>query len=186
MINHENPVAPWEDPKFKAKLEDTKENVAKRKEIEKRLDELTKKAAEYRAKEPFGPQITISGFNITTGSITIDEPSIDWDGLRTSRKPISGKDKPIPTYETHVMDGVNVLTHPIERCKGRNCVIHNPSDHHMRDWPKRFHQPSQQTARVCKHGVGHPDPDDVAYWREIEHRRINTSHDCDGCCTPKK
>ena len=28
-----------------------------------------------------------------------------------------------------------VNVHPPERCEGTPCWIHNPSDHHMADWP---------------------------------------------------
>lgn len=110
-------------------------------------------------------------FDTIKQAVSLPPPVIDWDALT-------------PKYERHEMDGVNVLTHTLSKCQGRKCVIHNPSDHHMRGWPKRFHQPTQQTARVCKHGLGHPDPDDVAYWQQIAHRRISTKHECDGCCTP--
>lgn len=37
--------------------------------------------------------------------------------------------------------------------------------------------------RVCKHGVGHPDPDSVAY---LEEKGIDDGvHGCDGCCLGK-
>lgn len=181
MERNEDPVAPWDTPEFKAK-----------RETEDRLDRLTKEYLEL-ANKTMEQSIK--------QAVTLPPPVIDWDKLRTEPRMDGIKAGPIamdevadfsskqlfdkPRYETHEMDGVNVLTHVVERCQGRNCVVHNPSDHHMRGWPKRFHQPSQQTSRVCKHGLGHPDPDDVAYWQQIAHRRISTKHECDGCCTPK-
>ena len=68
-----------------------------------------------------------------------------------------------------------VLTgvHPAERCEGQPCVIHHPSDHHMRDWPLNWRQDRGLMERICPHGVGHPDPDDV---------NPDTVHGCDGCC----
>jgi hypothetical protein len=36
--------------------------------------------------------------------------------------------------------------------------------------------------RLCVHGVGHPDPDSVAYFDRHEVRGIDV-HGCDGCCT---
>ena len=35
--------------------------------------------------------------------------------------------------------------------------------------------------RVCPHGVGHPDPDDLSF-RAI-HGDQDATHGCDGCCT---
>ena len=49
--------------------------------------------------------------------------------------------------------------HSIERCRPQHCVIHNPSDHHMRDWPTHFRDDRHLMERMCPHGVGHPDPD---------------------------
>tara|TARA_R110000787_G_scaffold16774_5_gene52582 strand:+ start:3125 stop:3385 length:261 start_codon:yes stop_codon:yes gene_type:complete len=63
--------------------------------------------------------------------------------------------------------------HPRAKCKGPNCVIHNPSDHHMRDWPLHWREDRGIFERICPHGVGHPDPDDIS---------IDTTHGCDGCC----
>lgn len=36
--------------------------------------------------------------------------------------------------------------------------------------------------RVCRHGIGHPDPDSLAY---LESRGVEGMgvHGCDGCCT---
>ena len=63
--------------------------------------------------------------------------------------------------------------HSIERCRPQHGVIHNPSDHHMRDWPTHFRDDRHLMERMCPHGVGHPDPDDP---------NPNTVHGCDGCC----
>lgn len=71
--------------------------------------------------------------------------------------------------------------HPADKCAGTHCVIHNPSDHHMRDWPTNFRggggflDPGPiWTERICPdHGVGHPDPDDPFAPKE---------HGCCGCC----
>ena len=68
-------------------------------------------------------------------------------------------------------------------CAGRPCVIHTPSDHHMRTWPLVWRADKGVMERTCPHGVGHPDPDELAYLRTIgaEARSI---HGCDGCCAP--
>ena len=66
-------------------------------------------------------------------------------------------------------------THSPDKCVGRPCPVHNPSDHHMRSWPLNYRPDRGLTERLCHHGVGHPDPDDPS-----KHRR----HGCCGCCTP--
>lgn len=71
--------------------------------------------------------------------------------------------------------------HPKELCVGRHCVIHNPSDHHMREWPLLWRADRAMFERLCKHGVGHPDPDQLEYWEELG-RESEAVHGCDGCC----
>jgi hypothetical protein len=85
-----------------------------------------------------------------------------------------------PTY-TNVLVGV----HDPENCAGRRCVIHSPTQHHMRGWPLRWRADRRVFERVCDHGIGHPDPDQFEYWREIgtEYERIHGCCDC--CCIPE-
>jgi len=70
-------------------------------------------------------------------------------------------------------------THGPERCVGQRCCVHNPSEHHMRDWPQIWRSDwGGFMERACPHGIGHPDPDDL---------RVRTApgmgvHGCDGCC----
>jgi hypothetical protein len=75
--------------------------------------------------------------------------------------------------------------HSPRLCAGRHCVLHNPSNHHMVTWPTMFRSDVQfrYMERTCEHGVGHPDPDDIAYfWTSY---KIDISiHGCDGCCVP--
>lgn len=76
---------------------------------------------------------------------------------------------------------VIVNVHDIGRCMGRHCVIHNPSAHHMRNWPIEWRNDDKMFERRCPHGVWHPDPDDYAYLIAIgESERM--AHGCDGCC----
>lgn len=57
-----------------------------------------------------------------------------------------------------------VKTHGPDRCAGGICVVHNPSDHHMKDWPLSFRMDLGALAfRECPHLVPHPDPDSLAY-----------------------
>jgi hypothetical protein len=70
--------------------------------------------------------------------------------------------------------------HDPSACQGRNCAWHNPSQHHMRDWPLIWRPYRGRSDRICPHGVGHPDPDDVLDLQALGGGR--TDHVCDGCC----
>jgi hypothetical protein len=74
--------------------------------------------------------------------------------------------------------------HPGELCAGRPCPIHNQTDHHMRDWPLLWRDDRGIFERVCPHGVGHPDPDQLDYWRETG-QDAQAIHGCEGCCEPR-
>lgn len=72
-------------------------------------------------------------------------------------------------------------------CAGQACSFHNPSNHHMMNWPltvrlDRF----CMTERICAHGVGHPDPDSLAWlkWMGLYESAGGSVHGCDGCCKP--
>jgi len=73
------------------------------------------------------------------------------------------------------------VTHPDGKCAGEHCCIHNPSDHHMLDWPMVWRADAGKMERICPHGVGHPDPDDAAYRERVGEGHKNI-HGCDGCC----
>lgn len=78
-----------------------------------------------------------------------------------------------------------VLHHARKRCQGQGCCIHNPSPHHMRDWPLLWREDRRLMERTCKHGVGHPDPDHIAHTRRLrgeEAAGYEAVHGCDGCC----
>ncbi len=105
-----------------------------------------------------------------------------------------------------------LTTHPEEKCQGRPCCVHSPSDHHMRDWEMNWRADTGVMERVCPHGVGHPDPDHMAYvlsltpehtcifnrnksysfteWLDLDeqdgcifpHLEWQGVHGCDGCC----
>lgn len=66
-----------------------------------------------------------------------------------------------------------VNVHDKHLCAGNNCCIHNPSAHHMIEWPQNYREDRGIMERICEHGVGHPDPDDTTE---------DTIHGCDGCC----
>jgi hypothetical protein len=67
-----------------------------------------------------------------------------------------------------------LLVHPKTKCKGQHCCIHNPSDHHMKEWPQNWRDDRGIMERICPHGIGHPDPDDPS---------TDKVHGCDGCCS---
>ena len=71
--------------------------------------------------------------------------------------------------------------HNIEQCKGRNCTIHNPSKHHMTEWPLHWRSDRKIFERICIHGVGHPDPDSL-YYEELLNPEYCDTHGCCGCC----
>lgn len=84
-----------------------------------------------------------------------------------------------------VQIGIGVLSnvHPETQCAGRPCVVHNPSDHHMRDWDLNWRDDRGLMERICPHGVGHPDPDTAAFHEQQGQSWMNV-HGCDGCCSP--
>lgn len=74
-----------------------------------------------------------------------------------------------------------ITTHSPNKCAGRPCCVHNPSNHHMKDWSQHYRDDNGVTERICPHGIGHPDPDQLYSpdaWQWI--------HGCDGCCTDFK
>lgn len=79
-----------------------------------------------------------------------------------------------PIFGLQLEGGPFELTkvHDRDACRGPHCVIHNPSDHHMRDWPLNWRADRQLMERTCPHGVGHPDPDTLG----------DGIHACDMCC----
>ena len=83
----------------------------------------------------------------------------------------------------HSAGAVIVLSnvHSELTCKGRTCVIHAPTDHHMRDWPLIWREDRGIFERICEHGTGHPDPDQIPYWQETD-QTYQAVHGCCGCC----
>lgn len=91
---------------------------------------------------------------------------------------------------------IGVITHDEDMCWGEYCVLHKPSDHKMKDWTIniRLDREFALAERMCKHGIGHPDPDSLAFiagqMRETgrsspEHPYgiyESDIHGCDGCC----
>jgi hypothetical protein len=77
--------------------------------------------------------------------------------------------------------------HPRSQCEGRGipCCIHSPSDHHMRTWEMNWRADTGVMERTCPHGIGHPDPDHMAYVRSVSDENAwQGVHGCCGCCSP--
>lgn len=77
--------------------------------------------------------------------------------------------------------------HPESKCEGEACCVHHPSDHPLATAPLNWRADRWLMERICKHGVGHPDPDDIAFKQRImtpaDYKRYAfESHGCDGCC----
>lgn len=70
-----------------------------------------------------------------------------------------------------------INTHGSGACTGGVCPLHRRSRHSMRGFPQNWREDRGLMERICPHGIGHPDPDDVKS-RDAAER----SHACDGCC----
>lgn len=84
-------------------------------------------------------------------------------------------------YDLVMTDTQQLLkVHHSSRClrkAGEPCPIHAQSNHHMKMWPQRWNTTFCVMERVCTHGLGHLDPDDIYV------RAGLVKHDyCDGCC----
>ena len=68
-------------------------------------------------------------------------------------------------------------------CWKFGCVVHNPdstSTANIEGWPFRWRDDRGIMERICKHDVGHPDPDAAARFVRIGEPWQNI-HGCDGC-----
>ena len=76
--------------------------------------------------------------------------------------------------------GNEIISHVHLRynCQGTVCPLHNPSDHHMRSFKMHYRHDRGIFERICKHGVGHIDPDDYRTTVGLD----KGLHGCDGCC----
>lgn len=83
-------------------------------------------------------------------------------------------------------ESVTILrnVHATGICTGRACIIHAPSNHRMSSWP--LSPRIKLIERLCRHLVGHPDPDSVAYLQQLTGEEEWDIHGCDGCCTKRR
>lgn len=89
---------------------------------------------------------------------------------------------PALVTELYPINGGHIRVHAGTECAGQRCAIHNPTDHHMRDWPRSIRADRHYLIeRICKHGCGHPDPDSLYYIKEKF--GDDGRHGCCGCCS---
>lgn len=100
---------------------------------------------------------------------------------------MSSHNLPVPLPgEKHTLVGGTVLVNVHKarpECFTKYCCIHWPSKHHLADWPQNWREDRKIMERMCEHGVGHPDPDDVAFNQRLYGVDVS-DHGCDGCCVP--
>lgn len=85
-----------------------------------------------------------------------------------------------------LVGGERVRAHPAAQCAGQVCCVHAPSTHIMSNFPQHWRDDAGKMERVCPHGIGHPDPDELDFvkrTRGFEEMIILSMHGCDGCCT---
>ena len=81
-----------------------------------------------------------------------------------------------------LVGGQKITAHHPDKCaNSKACCIHNLSVHHMSGWEQNYRDGVME--RICPHGTGHPDPDDVVF-RTQRDGEVDTVHGCDGCCNP--
>lgn len=77
---------------------------------------------------------------------------------------------------------ITLQVHDKANCTGEFCVIHNPSDHPLRDAPLNWRADRYPPffERICECGVGHPDPDSIT-WLKVSGKGHGA--DIHGCCS---
>jgi hypothetical protein len=70
------------------------------------------------------------------------------------------------------------MAHPLTACGKQICCLHNRTEHQMRGFRQRWRADRGIMERICPHGIGHPDPDDLRIMSGEDGGR----HGCDGCC----
>ena len=110
-------------------------------------------------------------------------------------KPSDLNDFPEPMSDEHKMmagiprvpyfpKGIERKLHAATRCVPAPCPFHNPTAHKMIAWPIVIRE-TLLVERQCPHGIGHPDPDSIAWMDREGPPGAKGSwgvHGCDGCC----
>lgn len=83
-----------------------------------------------------------------------------------------------------LVGGRTFYVHPKSTCEPP-CPVHAPSDHSLRDSQLLWRGDRYLFERECAHGVGHPDPDSLAYKRRVGAPESGVHGCCEGfCCRP--
>ena len=87
----------------------------------------------------------------------------------------------------HLPNGQTLIgVHDEESCaKQQGCSVHRPSDNHMKGWSQNWRDDRGMMERICDHGIGHPDLDDVKFHGTMKDG-FDFTHGCDGCCVPDR
>jgi hypothetical protein len=123
---------------------------------------------------------------MTSSTVIPSEPTpVIAAGPRSSTPGVAHRPAIVPTPAAAGLAGgagtMSLATpHDPTLCAGQGCSRHHPSNHHMRTWPKVWRAFYGYSDRMCSHGVGHPDPDDVVHLQALG--EVRTEHACDGCC----
>lgn len=108
---------------------------------------------------------------------TMPEPEEEYDIISVSVAE--------PNYGIQIGNGV-LVTHAPSACENDPaCCIHKPSDHPLNTAKMNWRSDTGVMERICSHGVGHPDPDDIAHKKRTMGKRAAwgySVHGCDGCC----
>lgn len=77
-----------------------------------------------------------------------------------------------------------MITHSPSQCVAQVCVVHNKTDHSMRSFPQHWRSDRGIFERICSHGAGHPDEDQIPFWKATrgEDWKYEMVHGCCGCC----
>lgn len=89
------------------------------------------------------------------------------------------------TYTTGTGQDISHVHQETGACTEYGCVIHAPSDHAMSEFPTHWRDDRGLMERICPHGIGHPDPDDLEFKRRMygtDYANTESVHGCDGCC----
>ncbi len=69
-------------------------------------------------------------------------------------------------WQLEYSNSVLVKTHSPDKCASDEaCVLHRLTDHSMRTFPQHWRSDRGIMERICSHGVGHPDPDQIPFWK---------------------
>lgn len=78
--------------------------------------------------------------------------------------------------------GVRLSIHDAPQCAGHPCPFHTPSDHPLKNASINWRSDRHLVERMCDHGVGHPDPDHLAWVRMALGEAASDERGVHGCC----